>query len=400
MQDPGYNDISDYGLNHDYKSHGLYRFNMMVDTTIFRHFSWTDEANKLYKKGFSWEKIFPSSDPIGISSSYAISKIVRHYPDGTTKVNPNDKISNDDVFDVPTLETTGYITPRYNFLERYLYDNTYVIDYVASNERRQLYNETMSAFNLDEDGNISSHDYAILGNFRDTLHTQIERQAEEFQEYNLRIADLLKVVYYETERAVTLKNMEKNSKERNEQLAIDWGGISSSLIYIYRDIQRGMSFDEIREGVEHEINQYNDYEPEIRKTVVKPFHLWENVYVPRDLLESTIDAYIALMINRTKVIDNALIFAKKILPVESLLEDFFRGGKIKSTYEYNAQSKHQEETVDHAQNSDWIIETFKTQRKDSDSQNKAALKTIDLYWKKFGLRMAPITIYRFMGIYD
>jgi len=317
MKDKNDHNLSDFGLNFDFKTEDLYKIGSDYKHGYSRYFYWHEACEKLYKTKVEWDEVLPLRDPIELISSRKFTETVETSDKVHERYNPLYKYR---------TEPTGYMISNYIFISCNLM-------FISSDDIS--YKDTLNLFWLDEKGRITVNTYTEIGNYRNILHSQIERQANAVQDINREIADVFKVYYYETERAIVLAKLNEQSNEVIEQINKYWHNLKFGLRGLFRRIvQTGMSLKQYYGLIEFIKKNINDSSEAVDDLSSTSFLIEKTKYIPEDILNHIMCGFYALMEKKEPIIETSVLLAEKILPLESILEDFFRNRNVKSTEDF------------------------------------------------------------------
>lgn len=314
--------ISIIELTQGFGSHNLYEVGFTTENKSGMFYCWTEECDKLYDRNVEWDKIFKTRDPIIFETSLKVT--------GIQKVKSIDDKDQSDYYEIPEREATGYIIPEYDFLNHKLKK----LGFYSVKDTELAYSEALNLLELTPDSKITVAKYAEIGNYRNTLFEQIKRQANAVYNINKVIADVFKVYYFESEKAVILAKLNEDSEEKLIQIDLDWREIKNNLSeHFGRRVQMGMSLEDIKES----------FESAFKLAETTGFHYPESKYfeknkikyISKEIHESVMGGYRALMKEKEPLMEKAATIYRKISPLESLLEDFLFENKIKTSEEFS-----------------------------------------------------------------
>jgi len=299
------------------------------------------DFNDLYKIDIlkEWNKIFHIKAPIKYESSTKNSGVTRQYHDGTIKKYPdrNTMVSSQKAKAGKFSESlqilpTGYVIPRYEFIGQRLYRR--ISHMFENNETEEAYKEALDLVGLEENDEMTVLQYNDVGTYRDILHNQIDRQAKKILNILPSIAYIFKIHYFETEKAITNAKYKSDSNTEVDKLNSDLRMIQDGLVSLFlHDIQSGKHIEKlVLTESDYKEQQEKIGSPDVKR--VKPFLLAENAYIPKNIMARTLSSFDSLIIQMKSIRDIAVALARKTEPLESILEDFFMGRKVKSIGEY------------------------------------------------------------------
>jgi len=254
---------------------------------------------KLNNPDFNWNGYFDIPEPINYKSS--------HRPTGKTeKVQfPGSKKHGIEpvIKEIPQSEPTGYLTPRFRFI------NIQINRYGFKGDE---YKQALETFGISENGTIPPEKLPVISNYRDTLLKQLQRQAEQINELNRQIANVLKVYYYESEQAI----LKGDSDDYPDQRVKDRNKVLRDIRNLFETlILRGAKTDLIE-----------------RHSMLEK--LKTNKYISDQLIDATIHGILTLSQKKDPLINMAIQLSHKINPLESVLEDAILSDRIKPNKEY------------------------------------------------------------------
>ena len=269
---------------------------------IYYHWNESNDR-KLNKPDFNWNAYFDIPEPINYKSSQR--------PTGKTeKIQfPGSKKNGiEPVFkDIPQTEPTGYLTPRFKFI------NIQINKYGFKGDD---YNKALETFGIDENETIPPDKLPVISNYRDTLLKQLHRQAEQLNELNRQIANVLKVYYYESEQAILKGNVDEYSDKEIGKRVKDRSNILRNIRNLFEAL--------ILSGAKSDLIDRHSMLEKLKK----------NKYISEHLIDSTIHGVITLSKKKDPLINMAVQLAYKINPLESILEDAFLNDRIRPNKEY------------------------------------------------------------------
>lgn len=403
MNDTTDHRLTEFGLNYNFEESNVYKLNVLTKfiPMFKKYYTWTKKCNNFYKIDINeeWSDVFTLLNPIVYQTTRRNIEKVRFYSEeGTEK--PENTIARTGYIGQNFTVPTGYVIPKYNFLSYKLNASVsyYKPDSAVYTVNKEAYNNAIKLFSIEKNSKITPKQYTDIGNYRDLLHRQIERQANQSQNIDREIADILKIYYYESERAIVKAKMREQSKNKITIIELDWHSIKQGLSELYQvKIQGGMGLQDIKN---ENIQLLESTKKEYKKSVYKyhefnPFRLDNDKYIPTEILKYILNGYQEYMKQKDILISTTLPLVKKIEPLESLLEDFFFDRSIKSVEEYTRSKKREESSYGyHSQNSGWINNTYKTQQDLLPNENQAVNETVRLYKKEFGFSIGPSTVRR------
>jgi len=276
------------------------------------YYQWNNSNDrKLNKPDFNWNGYFDIPEPINYKSS--------HRPTGKTeKVQfPGSKKHGIEpvIKEVPQSEPTGYLTPRFRFINIQI--NRYGF-------KRDEYKQALETFGISENGTIPPEKLPVISNYRDTLLKQLHRQAEQLNEWNREIANVLKVYYYESEQAILKGSADEYSDEEIEQRVKQRSNVLRNIRNLFDAL--------ILSGAKTELIERHSMLEKLK----------ENKYISEHLIDATIHGVLTLSKKKDPIIDMAVQLAHKINPLESILEDAFLSDRIKSKIQFELDERYKQ----------------------------------------------------------
>ena len=254
------------------------------------YYYWNKSNDKeLIKPGFNWSGYLNIPEPISFKSK-------------------NTKI--------------GYLTPRFDFIS---------VQFNRYDYKGDQYRSVLELFGLKEESIIPPEKVPLISNYRDTLLKQLKRQEKEITKFDVQIANILKVYYYETEQA-TFSNLENESEKEQRIRVTNWGEILHNIKGLFQSL--------ITKGASSELTKNHWRLKELRK----------NKYISEHLIYATIHGVLTLSKKKDPLIDMAVHLAHKINPLESILEDAFLSDRIKPNIEYLKENLSKGEIIQKAHN--------------------------------------------------
>lgn len=366
---PGDN-FSEYAFKYNADERFLHYFNYKTKYNTQNDYFillWRERCNKFYKANMDWDAVFPMSDAMQYQST------------------------------LDTERPTGYIMPIFKLD----YTNHQIVS-------KEAYKIALNLFDIEEKSKISPKEYTEIGNYRDVLFGQLERQINEVQNIHRDLIDVLKVYYFEFERAIIIEKLKEQSKEQVEIFDNLWEYLKNWLTHILKNhIQAGDSLEKLEQENKDIYYDYYSSPTTINQYVSRYIHitdnfvLYNNKLIDNELLDSLYTGFTEIMKVRERVLETTRSFVSKIAPLESILEDYFLNQKIKSVEEYsvNESLKQENNYGIHSNNRDWIINTYKSAYAEKGTQNAAAKLTAEKYFAEKGLKISISQIYRICGIY-
>ncbi|SMO91033.1 hypothetical protein [Gracilimonas mengyeensis] len=270
---------------------------------IYYHWNKSNDR-KLNKPDFNWNGYFDIPEPINYKSS--------HRPNGKTeKVQfPGSKKHGIEpvIKEIPQSEPTGYLTPRFSFI------NIQINRYGFKGEE---YKQALETFGISENGTIPPEKLPVISNYRDTILKQLHRQAEQLNEWNQEISNVLKVYYYESEQAI----LKGNPDEEIEQRVKDRSNVLRNIRNLFEAL--------ILSGAKTELIERHSLLEKLK----------ENKYIPEHLIDTTIHGVLTLSKKKDPIIDMAVQLAHKINPLESILEDAFLNDRVKPKIQFELDER-------------------------------------------------------------
>lgn len=268
----------------------------------------------------------------------------------------------------------GYIIPEYNLLR-------WNIDHLSIEKE---YEKISKQFDTKEKTAIIGA--VSIGNYRDLLAKQLDRQIEQLADINDTLLDFLDIFYVSVEktlREVFLSDEVNDDSEIPKHISAtidDW----LYIIGMMREI-----FDTfILNNNDEEILKYHE------KTIS------EIPFVHKQVKDDFINQMYHIGAKKKPILEVARKLALKATICESLLEDLLTSEPFKTFEEFDLflRSKEISDYGRHGKNKDWIKKTYKTQKDLQPSPNQAVDETAFLYEEKFRISIHPSTIRRFCGL--
>ncbi len=263
---------------------------------------------KLIDPVFNWKGYFDIPEPIQYRSTEKPTGEIKEveFP-AVKKFNIKKRIVK-----IPQSEPTGYLTPRFHFI------NSQFNRYVYKGDE---YKETLKVFGIKEKGIIPPEKIPIISNYRDTLLSQLNRQADELTKLNEQIANVLKVYYYESEQAILKGDSKDYSDEEIKKRVKDRTEVLQNIRNLFEAL--------ILTGASSELIESH--------SMTKRIH--DNGYVSKHLKEAAIHGVIFLTKKKDPLIKMAVQLAHKINPLESILEDAFLNDRVKSKNQFELDER-------------------------------------------------------------
>lgn len=195
---------------------------------------------------------------------------------------------------VPDISENGYIRLAFPFLRQRA---------VSVHESKADYRNMLKQFDLD----MTKPELIIkVGTYRDILFKQMERQAREVCRLNTNIAQVIKVLFYETQQAINPLPIREffHGSNHGSPLAIH------DIIQFFRKAILG--------GASVELLQ----------TYWIPEKIESNGFVSDQLRQATSYGLLILAEEREPVLQIAENLARLLLPLETLLENIINGNKF------------------------------------------------------------------------
>lgn len=277
------------------------------------YYKWTKKNDKLNKPNFNWNEYFENPKPISYKSTTRVTGIEKIDVRGL----PNFK---DDFIEVNQTAPSGYMLPSFDFIN---------IPYSKFTDKGEGYRVALELFGLYENDSIKPDIIPLISSYRDTLFVQLNRQIEEINRINSEISDVLKVYYYESENSLNKKYSESNSEDEKQNIADDRIKILTELKNFFKIPILGGAGSDI-----------------IKASWLKRFKT--NTYVSNHIIESTLYGIDLLTVNRDPILNMSVEIAKKITPLESILEDAFLNNKIRAHKDYLKENLTQAEIIQKA----------------------------------------------------
>lgn len=406
-QDIGHN-FTKYGKKYDFRTQNIYkrvRIRKFKNPNIYDvnhshlsrrlgkdYFVWTRDCEAFYKDPINWDNIFPASNLIDLKSTSIQAENKYHTNAWKNNYSQKDE-SKPEGHPSIYSETSGFIIPEYTFLNS-LHD-VY--------ESESTYLEVLKEFDIEDTHQISPKKFTAISNYRDVLHDQINRQAIAISNINREIRNVLKVYYYELEKAMFLTKKKALTDSTINKIQKDWTFFKIGLREFYEHIiqfgsnPNGIGNSILKSNTLHKQSIDNSDSIFVSGDDKLTFHLEESSYIPSDILDKVLDGYYALMLQKGPIINTASKIASKIRPLDSILEDYCRDMHLKSPEEFINYDDNQD-YGDHSRNSEWLNKTYKAQRKLLPNDNQAVNKTVELYGKKFGMSISASHVRRICNV--
>lgn len=271
------------------------------------YYKWSRLNDKLNKPDFNWSNYFEIPEPISYKSTLRVT--------GKEKIDVrNFKQYDQDYIETNKTEPSGYMMPVFVFIN---------IPYSKYTDKGDAYKKSLELFELSENESIAPQKIPLLSSYRDTLLTQLERQAKEINRINIEIANVLKVYYYESDRATLKGDSGDCTEEEINKRVNDRREILRNLKNFFQIPILGGAGSDI-----------------IMASWIKKFE--ENNYVSPHIIESTQYGIELLSEKRDPILKMAVEIAKKITPLESILEDAFLSDRIKSKKEFQEDERYKQ----------------------------------------------------------
>lgn len=274
---------------------------------VYYHWNKSNDR-KLNKPDFNWNGYFDIPEPINYKSSHRpTGKTERVQFPGSKKhgIEPTIK-------EIPQTEPTGYLTPRFRFINIQIYRYGFKGD---------EYKQALETFGISENGTIPPEKLPVISNYRDTILKQLQRQAEQINKLNREIANVLKVYYYESEQAILKGNADEYSDEEIEQRVKDRSNVLRNIRNLFDAL--------ILSGAKTELIERHSMLEKLK----------ENKYLSEHLIDATIHGVLTLSKKKDPIIDMAVQLAHKINPLESILEDAFLNDRVKSKIQFELDER-------------------------------------------------------------
>jgi hypothetical protein len=182
----------------------------------------------------------------------------------------------------------------------------------------------LETFGISENGTIPPEKLPVISNYRDTLLKQLHRQAEQLNEWNREIANVLKVYYYESEQAILKGSADEYSDEEIEQRVKERSNVLRNIRNLFDAL--------ILSGAKTELIERHSMLEKLK----------ENKYISEHLIDATIHGVLTLSKKKDPIIDMAVQLAHKINPLESILEDAFLSDRIKSKIQFELDERYKQ----------------------------------------------------------
>lgn len=274
----------------------------------FIYYHWNKSNDRqLIPMGYNWSGDFDIPEPIYFESSHRSTGKLKKVEFPAVKELNQEKRT----VEFPQTEPTGYLTPRYSFINAqfFVYD-----------DKGDEYQNALEIFEINEEDVIPPEKIPLISNYMSALHNQLVRQVQEISKLDRQIANVLKVYYYESEQ-LTLNNLKNISiKERNKKIN-DWGDISQNVKSLFQSL--------ITKGASSELIENHWMVGELRK----------NSYVSDHLIEATIHGILTLSKKKDPLINMAVQLAHKINPLESILEETLLNDRVKSKVQFEMDER-------------------------------------------------------------
>lgn len=334
--------LSDLGLSYDSQEKNLYKFNNCTKFAynFVRFYTWTKKCDEFYKIEINkvWEEIFSLSDLIVYQTTQSASESSRTVND-SSEINTPKTFGQLEYDDIGDMVQTGYVIPKYEFLFFKLNGGFYghLQQEPVFYKFKKLYKEAVELFDLNKNGKISINQYIQIAKLRNILFEQLTRQANLVHNIISELADILKVYYFESERAVVKAKNSASSKTKIDEIDKDWTNIREGLSELFNfKIRGGLTLETIKWHIENDKLTQKERSTRlgVSYTDFEPFQLDNDKYVSKDILEYILGGYKVYMKQKESIIDTSMVLFEQIAPLESMLEDFFLKRKIKTADEF------------------------------------------------------------------
>lgn len=198
---------------------------------------------------------------------------------------------------IERVPKTGHVRPKIQFTE-----NTFT---------KNDYQKILHQFDLLEDDRIPPEKYPQIVAFKNTQEQQFTRQASVVVKLHQLIAEELGSLYANLEAALLEKQRQNQPNDYGNVAPDGWTELVLELRSIFNQIQYGMTPDKI-------------------KQVNRSDSLFQHTIVPSNLCNETSERIMKHCRKREPIIEVLRVLVKKILPLESLIEDFNFDQPIKS----------------------------------------------------------------------
>lgn len=234
-----------------------------------------------------------------------------------------------------SIPRTGFVKQKIQFTE-----STFTFD---------DYEKMLVKFDLKSDTTVPLETYTQIESFKNALETQFNRQASEIVKLHQRIAEEFGTLYSHAEQAMLDEQQKKHPKDFKNKLPEGWSDLTLNLHSIFNRIQYGMS-------------------PEKIKRLKVLDSLFQNKYIDQDLAGETAENIMGLCRRREPIIDKLRVLTKKILPLESITEDYLLDQEIKSI-----QNIHEKEAFKDMPDPASFAQKRADRNKDKDGSNVSAM---------------------------
>lgn len=246
------------------------------------YYQWSKKNDSLIRKGYNWENCFNKTNPI----YYGIYE--------------------DDRETIYLSERFGYVKPIFEFISFDINYNT--------NERGEEYINALNLYGLSESGFATPSQISIISIIRDTLLKQIKRQVKLLHKINSEIESILKVYIYETTTGFRELKLGEASRENIIKHVRSVNDVINNTSFFY-DCFITHPIQSSKVGL-----------------FFKDVH--NNPYVSKHLIEATNYGINLFLKMRDPIFEVAVNLAKKIHPLENILEDSLFHGKLSTTKDY------------------------------------------------------------------
>lgn len=203
-------------------------------------------------------------------------------------------------------DETGYIVPNYHLLKMQL-------DYISI---EKSYSKIVKDFRLEKDSSLSKANE--IGNFRNLLEVQLERQNIQLDKLNKKIKTFLIFYYRVLEASLQKLHKSKSPGDKNKTVPKDWFFCLNMFKAIYDTFYMNITEDKIIEFHCNEIRR-NPYLPSDTKEVITDF--LESIYEKKKPIIA-VAREIALKARVTEAIIEGLIIDESLKSLVDVVESF------------------------------------------------------------------------------
>jgi hypothetical protein len=254
-----------------------YSLTVVIGENIY--FKWNSKADKKIKDNFDWDTVFREPEPVEWYCSKVSGGI-----DG------------------------GYVKPKFRFIS---------LKYSTAKNTKQEYLKALKLFDLSENEEVTPDKVSSIGNYKDTLYKQLQRQIDKIKELDNEIKRILKVFYHETENR-TIKGINDFPKDKAKRRAESWREFIGKFHRLCHLVFSGADAERVSG---HKIFN-NDYTDDIIKHSTK----------------SGVKKFVR---EKQPFLNVAVKLARRIQPLERILEDAILYERISTAKEYEKEMEKQ-----------------------------------------------------------